>query len=710
MSRKRKRRNQSAKRAGAQAEPVQAPSPIAVDESVVQGVVRRFVYAWEQIASGNLIHITLLYLALPLLLFLFGWLHLYYALPVATLLLMLLLVWGGDIAGEVRPANGNSLLICGLVALLWTGISGVGGFGFQTFDYIKHNAVLRALTFNEWPVMLSEDASLVFTIGYYLPAAAVGKLFGWTAANLAIFLWSVGGVWLTLLWFVHHVGGASGEDSQAAHNKRGAWSRPARHLLWLAPLFVVLGGLDILPNLFDAAASPVNNNHIEWYYWNQGLFQYSSMTTLLYWVPHHGLPGWLAGALFLQLRDDESLYRNSLLLGACVALWSFFAGLGLALLLITYCVIRPRLISAALLPLRQTLPRHIGGAVFIAAVLLYIRSNNFDIHSSFLLGEMLAAEGSANATAATGQLPRYLVALLVEFAIVGFCAALLLSGAARRFLIAVCVMLVLIPLYKVGYSHDLAMRASVPGLFVFWCLVVNALLHSNIPRRASAAVKLMPAAIAVCIALGVVPAYNEAYRAISKYTPPVTPLDHTLTVARIPPWGVGSQYLGHQESPLFRYLSPVVIDEGNPDLLHQAAAIRLKQYRNEEALELLNRRIDLGPDQPQAYYDRATVLMRLGRAEEAVQDYQTIDALDPEFLPTLTGYLVELGHPEDVPEYYQYRAMLEPNNADNYAIMGIGLLRLGNAAGAEQALRHALSLDPNHAQARFWMQRLPQSP
>ncbi|MCY4047527.1 MAG: hypothetical protein OXF42_05405 [Candidatus Dadabacteria bacterium] len=146
------------------------------------------------------------YLALPMLIFLFGWLKLIYALPLSALLVFLLVQWGGEIKANVRP-NRKALVICGIVALLWTATSGAGGFGYQNWDYEKHNAIFKMLIFSEWPALFDADRTLVYTIGYHLPAAAFGKVFGWAAANVALFTWTLAGAYLTLLWFVRFVRG-----------------------------------------------------------------------------------------------------------------------------------------------------------------------------------------------------------------------------------------------------------------------------------------------------------------------------------------------------------------------------------------------------------------------------------------------------------------------------------------------------------------------
>ena len=165
---------------------------------------------WQQLKQGSLIYLTLAYLALPMPLFLFGWLRPVYALPLAALLLGLLLLWGRDIKAIDRPTvrlGGMSLAVCAVVALVWVAASGAGGIAYQNADYIKHNAIIKALSYSQWPVVFDDGSRLAYPLGYYLPGAAVGKLFGWTAAHCAIFLWTWAGAALSLLWFVHLAGG-----------------------------------------------------------------------------------------------------------------------------------------------------------------------------------------------------------------------------------------------------------------------------------------------------------------------------------------------------------------------------------------------------------------------------------------------------------------------------------------------------------------------
>ena len=47
-----------------------------------------------------------------------------------------------------------------------------------------------------------DDAVLTYYVAYYLPAALVGKIAGWTAANVVLFTWSAAGAALAFLWLV----------------------------------------------------------------------------------------------------------------------------------------------------------------------------------------------------------------------------------------------------------------------------------------------------------------------------------------------------------------------------------------------------------------------------------------------------------------------------------------------------------------------------
>jgi hypothetical protein len=274
----------------------------------------------------SLVGASLIYLLLPVALFLAGWLRWTLALPLLALLLLALraIVRGTDrpvaVEGERigRPGRRLRQLVPLLViATLLLGMSGTGGVGYQDTDWLKHNAVLKDLIDRPWPVTYEFDGQqipLVYYVAYYLPAAAVGKALGWAAANWALLAWSLGGAILTLLWF-----------------QLLARRADRRTLL----LFAVFSGLDIAGQLFTrqviAPIRPEVGALLTWTHlegWAVG-WQYSANATLLFWVPNQALAGWLATGLIAYGLLNPSRELDALFCTSLVAFWSPFVALGL---------------------------------------------------------------------------------------------------------------------------------------------------------------------------------------------------------------------------------------------------------------------------------------------------------------------------------------------------------------------------------------------
>ena len=389
--------------------------------------------------------------------------------------------------------------------------------------------MFKALLLSDWPVLLGPDKSLIYTLGYYLPATAVGKLFGptalgWQAVNLAVYAWTAAGVWLTLLWFVHHV----------------RW-----HPIILAPLFVLLGGMDIIAFL----SVPRVGLEMEPFPPGIGFLKFPGMATSLDWAPQHSIPAWLGAALFLQLKDEPSFYRNGLLFGACLLIWSSFAALGVALLMIAWLAIKPQLIRDVFLP-PKVLLRQAGGILLTAVVLLFILSSDYHhLHGFF-----------AKTITEHGLWPRYAFFLLLEFGLVAIAALLLTppGGWRRKLLVALCIILVTVPLYRVGWSHDMAINAPLPALFVFWCLVFVAFRED---RYGCFRTLVLRGFIVAAVAIGSFTALRSelGVDTVKWFDPPllgeVVDIGEPTDAGTDHPRVVTEQYHGHLRSFFFRALA-----------------------------------------------------------------------------------------------------------------------------------------------------------
>jgi len=223
-----------------------------------------------------------------------------------------------------------------IILAIWLFFSGTGGFGYQTLDYRASNALLKDLIVQDWPLtaqIREVETSIVYYVGYCLPAALVGKTSGWTAANVFIFLWTSVGIALSCVWFW--------KICAVDLKKR------KRRVLALSLLFCLSGGLDFVGyhvfrgNAFDLTA------HIEWWVY---YFQYSSNTTLIYWVPQQTIAAWLLTGIVVSSICEPT---NLKCLGVSIAsaiIWSPFGVVGIV----------PYLLIIPIVYLRQGNRRHLS--------------------------------------------------------------------------------------------------------------------------------------------------------------------------------------------------------------------------------------------------------------------------------------------------------------------------------------------------------------
>jgi hypothetical protein len=223
--------------------------------------------------------LSLLYLLLPYVIFFFGWLKWYFALLCVGLTLLPLsycireidqIAGKDDAQSESPELRLRHIFLLLLVSIVLLDISGIGGYGSQDQDWLKHNAVLKDLIEKPWPVAYEyrgEILPIVYYIAFYLPAALFGKVGGWFLANQVLLVWSLIGLILAMLWFLTLV---------------------RRATATVILLFVAFSGLDVIGEWlitpiivpFSPEAMPCWNwEHIEW--WACGL-QYSSNTTFRY--------------------------------------------------------------------------------------------------------------------------------------------------------------------------------------------------------------------------------------------------------------------------------------------------------------------------------------------------------------------------------------------------------------------------------------------
>lgn len=260
------------------------------------------------------------YLCLPMILFLSGWCKWYIAVP--SILIVCISFWmcmkehssnsngvpdspsrnpSVDLPGKLSLRE-NTTKCCAilLIVMYWVALSGVGGYVWQNDDHECRNAIFDLLVEKSWPVTntvsvngFPQERGLVYYIGFWLPAAIIGKLFGLNAGYAAQYIWAVVGI---LLFYALIC----------------AWRR--KIVIW--PLFIIIffSGADAVGTLLNSedALQVLGSDHLERW---AAHYQFSSMTTQLFWVFNQAIPAWLASALiFLSEKPKNLVFTWSLVM------------------------------------------------------------------------------------------------------------------------------------------------------------------------------------------------------------------------------------------------------------------------------------------------------------------------------------------------------------------------------------------------------------
>jgi hypothetical protein len=454
--------------------------------------------------------VSLIYLGIPVALFLVGWMRIPFALALLVLLgLAFYLVWRISHTNAQPSRFGllNLVILC--VALGWLCFGGAGHILYANkFDWTVRYAVLHDLTQASWPPGYDIGGSVLWflrcPVGYYLPAALCGKIFGLVTADAFLYLWTAAGVaiFLSLL---------------------PIQSRSVGRMVLAFMVVVFFSGMDVLGWLTLWGFYPPLYKHLEW--WAQ-LFQYSSNTTLLFWAPNHALPAWIAAALFWRHWKTDAFIAISPLLISLLPVWSPFAVIGMlpfyALLL--YRIVREKKFREISLPL-------LGISILLTvAAIAYL---SMDVAS-------IPGSASMDDTYFTLFFERYPLFVILEF---GALAALLWTSNRGLVFYLSLVVLLALPFIRFGANNDFAMRASIPALAI---VCINALEFLQRPSK-----ETRGATIAVCVVLlfGAVTPFHEFNRAVSFPRWDPSPTTTVMDFGPVPP----SSYVCRYEDTWMRF-------------------------------------------------------------------------------------------------------------------------------------------------------------
>jgi hypothetical protein len=388
-----------------------------------------------------------------------------------------------------------AVLLILATAAAWAAFGGGSHFMYANPDWQVRDAVLGDLVFAEWPVHYLSPGGLELVlrsaIGYFLPPALFGRIFGIEHLELAVYVWTSAGVLIFLFLL--------------PLPRQAGWP-----LAWGLLIAVFFSGMDFVGQLIATESLPVFPMRLEWWV----PLSYPSLTNQLLWAPNHCLPIWIGTLLVLRHLNSQDFLRLSTALLPLTLIWTPFAALGLLPFALLGAVKSFRKWSWRSLPFDAA----VSGLILSAPLILFLTLDANQIDAR-IAGTAPAAV--VNYTMQSASLHSYLLFITCEFLFLALVLAPHLRQGRDVFGLAVVILLSL-PLIRFGVHNDALLRLSTPALIVLLVACLQTLLE---PGRSLSRSSLGVACL--FLAIGAHTAFNELWRAAT-YTRSRADYLHTL--------------------------------------------------------------------------------------------------------------------------------------------------------------------------------------
>ncbi len=397
--------------------------------------------------------LSVIYLGIPVLVLLLGWVRPLYSLPVSAMFLIALFKYiQYNFHGNTEYYTLKTWQFLGVIILgtLWVSLSGIGGFGMLIHDHQKIYALTKDIIQRPWPVTYlyqGQHYYLAAYIGYHIVSPVLAGWISYNAATIFLFCFSSFGVLLGVFWFI------------ILSKSKG---------LMALLFFMLIGGLDIagyfLQNGIGFSIREIMSGDFPQIFWSNSLdidrfLIYHGNTNLLFWAAPHAVPCWvLSGLFFYELIVEKNIYNSPIYLFAMV-FWSPFMLVGIFPYFIWY-LFKNSLVPFFSLPNFFIIPAFVILFLFVNAV-----SVN-EIDKGFIFSPL------QNSTVFVKD---FLKLAWFEFFEVGiwFMATWFLIRKefwkeSKTFLTIILIILICIPFYRLGKYNDWVQRVSMPSLFLLW--------------------------------------------------------------------------------------------------------------------------------------------------------------------------------------------------------------------------------------------------
>jgi len=424
---------------------------ISMEEMVLKGRGIR-------ISSKKLVIAAYCYMVIPIIIFFIGWLKIYIGIALSAVLLFGLFCFIKTRYREDEYFYIEAKAVCIILAAIciWVFLSGVGGYFCQRSDMHWRNALFRDLIDYSWPVVYPETGNaLVYYYVFWMLPALVGKALGWEAANFSLFLWTITGVFISILFLCKML---------RAYSMKKA--------LTITTIYIFWSGLNIIGMTYMAmkgfGSGGILGGGFGWPDYVSGI-QYTPNNALLEWVFNQTIVPWVGVSLFLQDKRIDNLAY----LGLCMLSFAPLPFVGFFVIAVAWGT--EKAIQFIKKKKYSELIRNIFSVPNISAII--------SIFIVFLL--FFTSNTAVNGSAGVGGIGWYikpedftvehLKTLILFYVIEFFCYSLFCYKEYKKDIIfyAVNISLFIFPLIRVGTGRDFCMRASIPALFILMVMIIK---------------------------------------------------------------------------------------------------------------------------------------------------------------------------------------------------------------------------------------------
>lgn len=406
-----------------------------------------------------------IYIILPIIIFFLTWLRWYVGVPMSIMLVFgLIVLLKKDYLSNIAEINIpiKHLISISIVILIWTWMSGQGGFFFQTWDQHWRNAIFRDLINFEWPVVYPETGNaLVYYIMHWIIPALFGKVFGWTCANIILLFWTYIGIMIAYLLVIYVTKATSTEE------------------MWIAcVIFIFWSGLNIIglaiSNILGITVTKFQLGSAEgWLDYVRNGFEcsylYRNNFDFLSQVFNQTITPWISVPLILENRK----IRNFAFIGLSILPYAPIPFIGFIpiFLILAFPVYITYIKSKKFkLIVKETfsIPNITGISTIFIIFLFYFRCN-----ISYSTGADGKSFGLYVPIEAFDfqRIFTLILFYIVEFGVVAF---LIYPRYKRdKLFLVVIFSLVIIPIFKIGQGRDFCMNASLAPLFILMIMTMK---------------------------------------------------------------------------------------------------------------------------------------------------------------------------------------------------------------------------------------------